>query len=274
MENCSSSYRVFDQFSKDYKPAHIHLSWIICSLGILGNICNIRVFTHKSIRGPTNFLISCLSAADTLILLTCLLVTCLESSDYGDTYPTKVGAYTFLSVLTIQNFVHSVGTWMTVALGTFRLVYVKLGHRAAAVCTMHKAYALLVAVIVSSLVLGSSYIVSHEVKPVSNSTTINYKIEVSLKYGGIVLWTNALFFKSIPILILAGVSAILIKTIQESQKLHNKLLLTKKAAAPNNKKATAGLANKDKDRRNSNQITLMLVCIILIQIITLLPQVG
>ncbi|VDL89400.1 unnamed protein product [Schistocephalus solidus] len=121
--NCTR-YPFLEDFDRHYKPIHAYLSLSICLFGTATNLLNAIVLTQRTMRSPTNMLLTIIALADSITMIGYLLKDVYlhfitspmpEGADHG-----RAAIYFVL----ISNFViiggHIVATIVTVMLSAFR----------------------------------------------------------------------------------------------------------------------------------------------------------
>nr|VZI43789.1 unnamed protein product [Spirometra erinaceieuropaei] len=121
--NCTH-YPFLEDFDRHYKPIHAYLSLSICLFGTATNLLNAIVLTQRTMRSPTNMLLTIIALADSITMIGYLLKDVYlhfmtsplpDGADHG-----RAAIYFVI----ISNFVtiggHIVATIVTVMLSAFR----------------------------------------------------------------------------------------------------------------------------------------------------------
>jgi len=132
------------EFHDAYKQIHGYLATTICILGVLLNIINIYILTRKSMRSSaTNVLLCSLAVADLLTELLYLpfaLYFFIVRRDIPVTGHPDGWVYFASISLGGQNISHTAAMWITVAIATFRYIYVCQHTKAHKLCSLKRAY--------------------------------------------------------------------------------------------------------------------------------------
>lgn len=270
-----------DAFADFYSPLHIHLSLAICICGIVLNMINVVVLSRQSIRSSTNLLLASLSFAEGMVMsfyifyvVSFRLVTRLEEG------MTQGWAFALLVIVTAMQFNHSYASWMIVFSAAFRLAFTKAGICANQTCSFQRARMVIIVDIVLSIVLTIPFAIAHHVIPVkSNSTIPSYKLDfVANKALQTMLFlTSAVFVKGLPIALMVTFSAILIHTLQVSRRLHERVKSERCDTKESSKMIytlKTSHSSPDSSSRNMQQTTNILFGLIILYIVTYLPQVS
>lgn len=118
------TYPALKVFNEHYKPIHAYLSLSICLFGTFTNTLNAVILTHRSMRSPTNSLLTAIALSDSM---TMLAYVAKDVYLHFVTSPDPVGAPHGLAAtyfILMANFVtigsHIFATIMTVMLAAFR----------------------------------------------------------------------------------------------------------------------------------------------------------
>ncbi|TNN10143.1 dro myosuppressin receptor isoform 2 [Schistosoma japonicum] len=250
---CIDHFQWLEVFHQNYQRIHVYLCLLLCPIGVIANTLNVVVLCQARLRSPTNLLLSVLAVTYAQLLLINIV---------------------------LQNLFHAFSAWIIVAVAIFRLIYIKTGVRAAIYCNMFKAWIVILLVLISSILLTIPFMIAHQ----------NLRI--------ILFWNSAILVKALPILIMTTVSAALISSIRESEKryrilrrYHNyknfptTLETTRVDSFINNEHKDEKMNDSQRPKhkfnsqhetysggRSANQTTYMLLTIIILYIVTYLPQ--
>jgi len=169
----SSTEEIFREFDIKYKDIHGYIAACICTFGIISNSCNIYILTSKELRNSsTNILLVAIAIFDLLTETVYLPFTIYfhilteTSKDYGHSLGWV--RYALITIF-IQTISHAISMWMTVALATFRYIFVCKHTLAQKLCTVRRAYICVVLVAVATLALCIPYMLCYEIGPTPSS---------------------------------------------------------------------------------------------------------
>lgn len=300
--NCSKSdFPNLQEFARGYDIVHIPLSLVICAFGVFGNVANVIVLSQSGMRSSTNLLMSALSAGEGSVMAVHALYVCIFRIDPKlERGMSKPAAYTLYIIVYAQSLFHVFSSWMIVFLTLFRLVFMRAGVAALHICNYSRAKMIIITDVVMSLILASPFLFAHHVvKDCANShdESPSYKLDFvpneALK--SLLLVSSGVFMKALPIFFSTIFTALLIRTLLQSQKRHNRLqnektepeqrILANQAEASNTntfvnlpenleEKSPKRPSSHDSSSRNIHQTTNILIALTVLYIVTYLPQVS
>ncbi|VDL96780.1 unnamed protein product [Schistocephalus solidus] len=290
-----------DKFSAAYAPIHVPLSLGICICGIIANIVNVMVLSHSTMRSSSNLLLAALSIGEgtVMAIYTFYAIVFRMLARFEKGLP-RAYAYTLLGYLFAQNLVHTFSTWMIVFLAAFRLIFMRAGVSSTSICSFSRARKIILADCILSAVLAIPFLLAHQVKPLSEAASLSdepsgvdvsnqninaYEIDFVLNpvLRALLFLTSAIFIKALPIVLMTAFSAALIHTIRVSEKRRNRLLYERKESSEGMTKDTTPtsltsakqrVTGAESGTRTKHQITNILFALIILYIITYLPQVS
>lgn len=131
-------------FRMKYVRVHGYISTIICVCGVILNAANIVVLTRKNMISSINVLLTWLAVTDNLKMLDYLIfaieVYILKDPqlDYLHSFSRKKAKYIEFHA-SFALVCHNIGIWLTVALATFRFLYIWFPTKGKALCTVMRA---------------------------------------------------------------------------------------------------------------------------------------
>ncbi|VDN40185.1 unnamed protein product [Dibothriocephalus latus] len=239
------------EFSQMYHRCHAYLSLILCVLGICMNSFNVAVLMQSHMRNSSNLLLSMLAVSDSLVMSIYIVydINFRISPRLENGMPQRL-AYVLLICIVAQNLFHTFSTWTIVVLAAYRLVYVHAGPRTRRVCSRPRIRLVMVMVAFMSVLLTVPLIIAHRVTIhhqywskwanmnssnngggreaaggglVNNDTANASEAFYEVDYVDdpilqtILFFNSALLVKAVPILLMASMSALLIRKIQSTR---------------------------------------------------------
>ena len=259
------------QFANIYRPIHGIAAPIICVLGIIANCLNIVVLTRKNMVSPTNILLTWLAISDGLTMLAYFPYAILNYHIYTHSSTVPLANARFIMFYAIFSvIVHSISIWLTVSLAVFRYVFISYPRRGAKLCSIYRAKltVFIVCVVVTLVCIPNSIMYkfdSYPSGPDANETswyiTIKMDTEGFRFLKNFNLWIQAILVKLLPCLLLAILSLLLIKQMNDAEKRRKKLMNNKNKSDDDSRR-----------HRKTNRTTRMLVVVVVLFVITETPQ--
>lgn len=166
-EEARNDYLGLVNFDRNYRQVHGYLATIICVFGIIFNICNIYILTRKNMKNSaTNILLTGIAVFDLLTEVTYIPFTMHfhilteTSHEYGHD---RMWVYYALISINTMLIAHTAAMWMTVALATFRCIFVTMHTKARTLCSVQRAYLTTVLVLFESIILCIPYFICYTV---------------------------------------------------------------------------------------------------------------
>nr|VZI06866.1 unnamed protein product [Spirometra erinaceieuropaei] len=290
-----------DEFSSAYAPIHVPLSLGICICGIIANIVNVVVLSHSTMRSSSNLLLAALSIGEgtVMAIYTFYVIFFRMLARFEKGLP-RAYAYTLLGYLFAQNLVHTFSTWMIVFLAAFRLIFMRAGVTSTSICSFSRARKIILADCILSAVLAIPFLLAHQVKPLDDAALesgtgsgadLDDSPQHPTAYGidfvpngvlrALLFLTSAIFIKALPIVLMTAFSAGLIHTIRRSEKRRQRLRNERTESSEGATKDATPMAFvsakqratcNESSTRNKHQTTNILFALIVLYIITYLPQ--
>lgn len=267
--NCSG-YLAHDLsgFKRLYGIFHVYLCFAICPAGVITNILNVIVLNQKSMRSPTNLLLTALAVSDGLIMAFYLPFNAyflLGKHLVHSPYPWV--AYLFF-YLVLQNCLHAFSFCIIVALSIFRLIYSRSTTSSQVWCSVSRVKLAVTLSILISLLLSIPYFMFHRIVPAEDAgvtetgAPVYYRMNLidNAVCQALLFWHQAIVLKLLPVLLLSCLSALIIHALRRVEE----------------KKRTLLAKTKDKTNRQTkrtSRTTKMLLIIVVIFIGAYLPQV-
>ncbi|VDO11259.1 unnamed protein product [Rodentolepis nana] len=298
--NCSQSeFPNLQEFAHGYDIVHIPLSLAICVFGVFGNIANVIVLSQPGMQSSTNLLMSALSIGEGSVMAVHAFYVCMFRIDPKlERGMSKPAAYVLYIIVYAQSLFHVFSSWMIVFLTLFRLVFMRAGVAALHICNYRRAKIIIITDVVMSLIVASPFLFAHHVdKDCINSEdrSPSYKLDFvpNEVLKTLLLISSGVFMKALPIVFSTLFTALLIRTLLQSQKRHNRLqnekseteqrFLANQAelsakntfttlAEQSENKSPKRPFNHDSSSRNIHQTTNILIALTVLYIVTYLPQ--
>lgn len=254
--------RVFSFYYGYYYQVYHMCALIISILGLITNTLNIIVFSRKEMKNSTNLLLAALAVSDILVILirfpkTVFYYTYSSTNDY-----VTIFSETFIYLVFFQYMSAFLSNWISVAIGSWRFIAVTWPLRATEFCSTRRAKIVLASITALSIVVCLPYFhflttekSSYMGKPIVFITPVKFFGD---RYGTFQFVFRGIlsFFLSLPIFILIGVTAGLIRNMYSASRERKKLNILKTDA-----------------EEQTNKTTLMLTVMIVIFIVNNLPTV-
>ena len=281
----SSGEPIYDQlqtFGREYGKYHGWVSAFVSVFGILANLANIIVLTRKNMLSSTNTILMWLAVADLLTMMSYLPISIhfyiIRDADL-EFASTRSFAWICFFMFHINFTVacHTVAIWLTIALAIFRYLYICYPAQGMILCSIQRAkisiiliYAMTLLICVPNfMVNGIAHndgmvegmnVTENFTRPAtiygvsSSDLAIEHDVVNQINY-----WIQALLIKLIPCLMLTALTILLVSA------MHN---------ANRNRKKLKSVGRKDEsDRtREHNRTTGMLLAVVVLFLITELPQ--
>ena len=269
-------------FSRWYAQYHGHVAVIICICGVVTNIFNIIVLSQKKMRSSTNMILTGLAVSDMLTMAS-YIPFALQYYILHGLYPspernTEAWAKFFLFQVNFSVTVHTISIWLCVLLAAFRYSYVRISsERRFNIDNKNTIIAMVLVHFLSVIILIPNYLSLTIVKGIhmeTNKTMYDIEsINTTDMYGHLVtsinFWIHAILIKIIPCFLMSLFGFLLVWTMHSAKQKRKKL---RKQSMPGvTSKCLAKTARKQK-ARDHTRTTSMLVVVIMLFLITELPQ--
>lgn len=163
----SKAARTLALFERNYRKGHGYLASIICIFGIIFNLCNVYVLTRRNMKSNSiNALLTSIAAFDLLTAVSYLPFAIYFHilTDTSALYKHPV-AWVYYAVISVDATVicHTAAMWLTVALATFRYIYVCRHTQAQGWCSERRAHWTIAIVTIVSMLLYVPTIICQKV---------------------------------------------------------------------------------------------------------------
>lgn len=267
----------FKDFEAMYQPYHGYICLVICTCGILTNIINILVLTKRQMRTSINIVLTAIAICDMGTMLSYLIYI----AHFVFSVNCNPGTYSYgwmfwlLCHIMVSIALHASSLWLAVAMAFIRKMTLKearLGSpwlrrdNAWKICIFvySAVFSLCIPGIFSQSIIDITQYVNGTCPDAIAQGYMYYSIGVpDCTIYRVNLWLNGIVFKTIPCILLAYLSVSLLCTIQDVHRQRRALL-----ADP----ARARKSDNNKKTFKSDRTTLMLVVILLVFLLTELPQ--
>lgn len=251
------------RFSLWYQGVHGYVSVALCVFGIASNLTNIVVLTQKTMLTPTNHLLTALAIADALTMTSYLpyavYFNCLSIPDETYGHP-KAWVFYLLFNFNFTITTHTIAMWLTVSMAVFRYIVVchhVLGPR---LCNLHRARMTIASVfVVTPLVCLPNYVKYRIYERETGGYWFYQNVFVGDVYKTFNFWLFAVILKVAPCVLLAALSALLIRAMRRADRKRRRL---------------KSLGRRiESERANEHcRTTAMLVAVVLCFVLAELPQ--
>ncbi|CAH4030595.1 unnamed protein product [Pieris brassicae] len=257
-----------------YNSIHGYISLIVCVFGSLANALNVAVLTRRDLAAaPINRLLKWLAVADVFVMMEYVpfaIYRYLILPGQRE-MPYKWAAYLLFHMHFAQIF-HTASICLTLSLAVWRYIAIKYSDRSHILCTERRcSTAILSSFILPPILCIPTYMVFDIHTAVvlePNGPMILYHVD-SDEEGQLFklnFWVHAVLIKLLPCCILTVISLWLIKEVYSANE-HQKRIRVNNACA--NDKAKKRQCKGDK---RTNRTTKMLLAVLLLFLVTELPQ--
>ena len=269
-------------FRNSYKEIHGYISLLVCTFGCISNILNIAVLTRKEMRSGTNVILTGLALADMAVMVEYVPFTLryyLFTNSLHD--PASYWSYKWAVFIMFHanysQIFHTIAICLNVTLAVWRYISLAYPQNNKVWCSISRAsFTVLGVYILSPLIcipvfLSFSINVDYNLTSPNNETYHKYYMHISAmaEENDLVrlnFLTYSVIIKLIPCVILTIFSIFLVMKLMEAKKRRMKLLQRQK------KPQSQAAANRNKADRHADQTTRMLLAVLLLFLITELPQ--
>lgn len=217
-----------------YTPAHLPLSGTICAFGIISNTINVAVLTRRSMRSPTNTLLTGLSVAQ-LCLVTNYLILLAYNVSASSCLWLPLHGYAFLFYKWINvnlNVVfHSVATCHTLMISVLRFLAVQAPTYSRTRINVQWSKTVVVVIYcVVPVLCTPMFFMSYVAESEQYKGTCDLDVVYELEYTGsellieVAMWEFGVLFKLVPSLTIAILSLFLIKSLRNYRKMKARLI--------------------------------------------------
>ncbi|CAG2189324.1 G-protein coupled receptor dmsr-1-like [Mytilus edulis] len=281
----SSSLTPLQVFGVAYAYLHGYISICVCLFGFMANMANIIVLTRKNMISSTNFILTWLAIADLFTMLDyfpfAVHFYILKDVDLPPLFTRGYGWICFLLFHgSFSICCHTIAIWLTIALAIFRFLYIWFPTRGSTLCSLDHAKKVIVVIIVSTIIFTIPNVIANDFDFVNvcektinttNTSTVIYKREKIYKWKlrqenaffqfneSLNFFVQASLMKIIPCIMLTLLTILLVVAMHRAYK--------RRMALKNKGK------KEDSDKHNEhNRTTLMLLAVVVLFLITELPQ--
>ena len=278
-------------FRSSYQNVHGYVSLVVCLFGMLANTMNIIVLTRKDMISPTNAILTGLALADKVVMIDYIIyamhhyILVRVSIEEKFSYPWAM--YVFIHSHVTQVF-HTISIWLTLTLAVWRYLSVAHPLRSRAWCTLNRAMVAIVVAYVGSPILciptyltstirDKYVVVENQLNSSANETVKVYFVdhsELAKNNQSLVqlnFWIYGVIVKITPCVALTILSYCLVSALIQARKRRDQLKSNRSA-----KSASVGSASTssaaDGEGRTTDRTTVMLLAILILFLITEIPQ--
>ncbi|XP_016843472.1 sex peptide receptor isoform X2 [Nasonia vitripennis] len=275
--HCGSLVR---RFAASYRAYHGYVALLVCGFGTLANLLNVAVLTRKELRrAPINRILTGLAAADVLVMLEYVPFAIYEYIVLPERRHFPYGWAVFvLFHMHFSQLLHTISIALTLSLAVWRYIAVRFPQCSRSWCTPARCrLALLCSLLAAGLACAPSYFVFgiREQKLMEeNGPVVLYHVDASrgpssdddrgLLYR-LNFWLLGVLVKLLPCFVLTVISCRLIQALYKA-KTRRRLL------RPLDGQLTDTPATGGRSERRADRTTRMLVAVLLLFLITEIPQ--
>lgn len=275
---CNGCGGFIKDVSDVYKTYHGYLSLIVCLFGTVANLLNIIVLTRKDMAcSPVNRILAGLAVADMFVM-----VEYIPFSYYYSIILPKDRDFPYnwaVYMLFHSNFaqvLHTISMCLTLTLAIWRYIAIKYPEKSQILCTNYRCtLAISICYILPMFLCSPSYLLTSIKASIVHENGENhtlYHVHLSeftqnnKNYYLFCLWTYSVVIKCLPCVILTVISYWLIKTLCKATK--RKQVLRGYNSCP----TEISERRVYKTERRTERTTKMLVAVLLLFLITEVPQ--
>ncbi|XP_058796703.1 G-protein coupled receptor dmsr-1 isoform X2 [Phymastichus coffea] len=265
------------KYAVTYRAYHGYAALLVCGFGTLANLLNLAVLTQKDLRAaPINRILTALAAADVLVML-----EYVPFAIYDYIYLPERRIFPYASAVFIlfhmhfSQLLHTISIALTLSLAIWRYIVVRFPQRSRTWCTPARCrMALLGSLMAATLACTPSLFVfgiKGELTTEDGKPEILYHVDSSRGRGDdrgrlyrLNFWLLGVLIKLLPCLVLTVISCRLIQALY-SAKARKRLLCPPVGAI-----AMSQVSSRTE--RRADRTTRMLVAVLLLFLITEIPQ--
>ncbi|XP_077293117.1 G-protein coupled receptor dmsr-1 [Arctopsyche grandis] len=259
-----------------YNNVHGYISLLVCVFGTFANILNIAVLTRKDMaNAPINRILKWLAVTDMFVMIEYIP---FASYKYlvlpGQMDFPKPWAVYLLFHMHFAQILHTISICLTLSLAVWRYIAIRFPHLSHLHCSERRcSAAVLTSFLLPPLLCAPTYVIFHvHTTVVIENETPSLLYHVDTDYEGLLyhvnFWIHAVVIKLLPCLILTVISIWLINALYMANK--RKLALRGYSSCPANAKAPE--RRQSKSDKRADRTTKMLVAVLLLFLITEIPQ--
>ena len=240
--------------------SEVILSFPLAIFGILGNIVSFVVLCRQKKRLTTNVLLQTLAIADSLILISSILLRSLRFVNwkaYNDVFH-----YVFLALYPCVYFFRLADTWITVLMTFDRYIAVCHPLKAQSICTLRRTYVTIVVIVACTLTFSMPRLFEFRLTDRSFATIGYVSTELVRNRSYTVIYRISLFFIAmylVPMTLLTVLNVRLLYTLRKAYRQRDLMLSN---GSTHGNKAEASGAVKSGLGVTLTVATLVIVCIV------------
>ncbi|CAB3231712.1 unnamed protein product [Arctia plantaginis] len=269
---CDGSFR---DFILAYNGIHGYISLLVCLFGSLANALNVAVLTRRDLAAaPINRLLKWLAVADIFVMLEYVPFAIYRYwiLPGQNEMPYKWAAYLLFHMHFAQIF-HTASICLTLSLAVWRYVAIKYSDKNHILCTERRcSTAILSSFILPPILCIPTYMVfdihtAVVLEPSGPMILYHVDSDEEGQLYQINFWVHAVVIKLLPCCILTVISLWLIREVYSANQHQKKIRVYNKC--PTSNKTVKRQCKAD---RRMNRTTKMLVAVLLLFLVTELPQ--
>ncbi|CAG9795779.1 unnamed protein product [Diatraea saccharalis] len=269
---CDGSFR---DFVLAYNSIHGFISLFVCFFGSLANALNVAVLTRRDLAAaPINRLLKWLAVADVFVMMEYVpfaIYRYLILPEQRE-MPYNWAAYLLFHMHFTQIF-HTASICLTLSLAVWRYVAIKYSDRNHILCTERRCSAAILSSFILPPILCIPTFMVFDIHTTvvlePSGPIILYHVDADQEgqLYQINFWVHAVVIKLLPCIILTVISLWLIREVYSANQ-HQKKVRVYNACPTSNKQ----IKRQCKADRRTNRTTKMLVAVLLLFLVTELPQ--
>ncbi|KAG7203011.1 hypothetical protein KM043_010139 [Ampulex compressa] len=273
----------------EYKNYHGYVALMVCLFGTLANMLNIVVLTRKDmVAAPINRILTGLASADMLVMLEYIPFAIYKYMvlPKRQIFPYGWAVFVLFHMHFTQVF-HTISIAITLTLAVWRYIAIRFPQHNQAWCTASRCrLALWCSFLAPIIACAPSYFVfGIREKAVYENGTLEILYHVDANYSGekgflyqLNFWVLGVVVKLLPCVILTVISCWLIKALyrakgrKQALKGYNQCQPASKSSSAPMSNGLQGPRRPSKSERRADRTTRMLVAVLLLFLVTEIPQ--
>ncbi|XP_071533023.1 G-protein coupled receptor dmsr-1-like isoform X2 [Panulirus ornatus] len=267
-EYCSTAE--WNHFRQSYQAVHGCMSLVVCLFGSVANVINMVVLTRRTMKSPTNAILTGLAVTDLLVMVEYIPYTMHQYVWRGRSLASQYSWGWAVFVLFHAHFAqvfHTISIWLTVTLAVWRYIAIAYPQNNATWCSMDRTHRVIVAAFICSLICNIPNYLNFTISDRKHEGQILYIVgfsHLALAHGGFLksinFWIYAVMLKLLPCGALTGLSFALIQELLRAARRRAQLM-------KRNSSGRGGDAERQADR-----VTIMLLAILVLFLASEVPQ--
>lgn len=253
-------------YHEKYREIHLYIGSVICVFSITSSVLSIVVLSRRYMMSPTNCILTVLAVAEFLLMASFLVYVIYTSVVIGS--HTFEGMYPIAYSAIFSVASHNLMLWLTLSLAAFQYISVRFPLAANTYCSMKRAKITIVTAVIASVSLSLPSFLLYQFAPINSYNTTrnrtgywaidsNFAL-TDVQYKDAMFWFYGVFMKVIPSVLVAVLSSAIVHAVKKADQRRQDFLGTQ--------------VSRQRDCHRTNQMTYMLVAIMVLFVITEFPH--